>query len=96
MPADDFAHPFVRVAPQGQVILNPHPDFDAPSPSRLALEALEPAAGADPTLGLDGTAVAGAKDCPVGGGWQVVVIRGGRSPDVVRGPTVAAVTPPGC
>lgn len=85
-----------KLGPQGQVILNPQPDFGAPSPVQRALEgyaALEPSAG--PAAAGEPSAGSAAADCPQPEGWQVVVVRGGQAPDVVRGHMITVV-PPGC
>ena len=77
-----------KLGPQGQVILNPEPDYGAPSRMRYApeeLASLSPEAGPLPDR-MDA--------CPETGGWEVVVIRGSQPPDVVR-PHVISVLP-GC
>lgn len=85
------------IARQGQVILNPAPNFDAPSPVRMAQEALvvlEPNSG-QPDVQADQPIGEVISACPAPDGWQVVVVRGAQSPDVVRGRLIS-ITPPGC
>ena len=91
VPAPDIDQPFVLVAPKGQIILNPDPDFTSPSPVWQTLNALEPGAG----IPVDASSDGGAQTCDDRHEWQVLVIRGGQSPAVVRG-TGALVVQPNC
>jgi hypothetical protein len=82
--------PDLQAIHQGQVILNPEPDYSAPSPVQRTLDEL---ANLAPAAGPADAAATG--DCPQpGAAWEVVVIRGGQAPEVVR-PHVIQVLP-GC
>jgi hypothetical protein len=77
-----------KLGPQGQVILNPEPDYGAPSQMRYAPEEL---AGLSAEAG---PAPDQMDACPETGGWEVVVIRGSAPPDVVRPHMISVL--PGC
>ena len=76
---------------QGQIILNPETAESAPW--------LEPAAGAATPRMISGMLadelLSGEKPCPSNDDWQVLVIRGGQTPDLVQGHRIV-VTPLGC
>lgn len=85
------------IARQGQVILNPEPDSNVQAPARMelrALVALEPNAGAADVRATEAIGEASSA-CPAPDGWQVVVVRGAQTPDVVRGRLIS-IMPPGC
>jgi len=87
-PSSEALLDMYRLGPQGQVILNPEPDYGEPSRMRDAaqeLAALSPEAAPAPDR-MDA--------CPETGGWEVVVIRGSEPPDVVRPHVISVIA--GC